>query len=214
MSKIIPTILTADEDEYHEKLRQAEHLSDLIQVDVIDGKFAKNYTIGTDVILKYPSSSNLEIQLMCVYPQNYIDELVFADFISRIIIPFEGQFALNDALYHVKRHAKKVGLSINPETPISAAIHFLDDIDFLLLLGVAPGFSGQKFQEHVVDKVRQVKKINPGLAVEVDGGINFENTPKLVAAGADFLAVNAAIWKSEDFYLAYEKLAKLASLSS
>ena len=211
MAKIIPAILTASEDEYHEKLRHAEHFSDLIQVDVIDGKFATNTTIGVDIIGKYPSSSNLEIQLMVVYPQNYIDELVFVDHVSRIIVPFEGEIGLLDTVYHVKRHAKQVGLSLNPKTPVAAALHYFDDIDLLLLLAVEPGFSGQKFQEEVIEKVKQAKKINPGLEVEVDGGINFENIKFLSDAGADFLAVNSTIWKSDDFYLSYEKLARLAS---
>lgn len=211
MAKIIPAILTASEDEYHEKLRLSEHLSDLIQVDVIDGKFANNITIGVDIIGKYPSSSNLEIQLLVVYPQNYIDELVFVDHVSRIIVPFEGEIGLLDTIYHVKRHAKQVGLSLNPKTPVAAALHYFDDIDLLLLLSVEPGFSQQKFQQHVIEKVKQAKKINPGLEVEVDGGVNFENVKFLADAGADFLAVNSTIWKSDDFYLSYEKLARLAS---
>ncbi len=211
MAKIIPTILTANEDEYHEKLRKAEHLSDLIQIDVIDGKFANNTTIGVDIIKKYPSSSNLEIQLMVVYPQNYIDELVFVDCVWRIIVPFEGEIGLMDTVYHVRRHAKQVGLSLNPKTPVGAALHFFDDIDLLLLLAVEPGFAGQRFQEHVIEKVEEAKKVNPGLAVEVDGGVNFDTIPALTKAGADFLAVNSALWKSEDHFVTFEKLAKLAS---
>lgn len=211
MSKIIPTILTNDEATYHKRLLMAEHVSDLIQIDVIDGKFAANTTIDTKIIKKYPSSSNLEIQLMVVYPQNYIDDLMHLQHILRIIVPFEGESGLPEILYHVKNHNKQVGLSLNPSTPVAAVTHMLDDIDLLLLLAVEPGFSGQKFQERVIDKVQEAKKINPTLAVEVDGGINFDNAPALSHSGADFLAVNSTLYAADDFRVAYEKLAKLVS---
>ena len=88
MAIIIPGILTRDEEEYHKKLLMAEHVSDLIQIDLVDGKFSANVTVGVDIIKKYLSSSQLEIQLMVVYPQNYIDDLINLDYVSRIIFPF------------------------------------------------------------------------------------------------------------------------------
>jgi len=212
MTKIIPTILTDNEDEYHKRLLMAEHVSDLIQIDIIDGKFANNKTIGTDIVKKYPSSANLEIQLMVVYPQNYIDDLMFVEHVSRIIVPFEGESGLPETFYHIKNHDKQVGLSINPETPVTGVIHLLDSIDMLLLLGVNPGFSGQNFQEHVIEKVKQVKKLDPSLAVEVDGGINFENAPNISSAGADFLAVNSTLYGADDFKIAFDKIEKLVNL--
>ena len=211
MAQIVPTILTDNEFEYHRRLLAAEHVSDLIQVDVIDGKFANNFTVGVEVIKRYPSSSNLEIQLMVVYPQNYIDDLMFVEHVSRIIVPFEIDADVASAIYHIKNHNKQVGLSLNVQTPVAAALHFLDDVDFVLLLGVEPGFSGQKFQEKVIDKVCDVKKLSPGMAVEVDGGVNFENVALLADAGADFLAVNSALYNAVDFQVAYEKLSSLAS---
>lgn len=210
MAKIIPTILTSDENIYHKRLLMAEHVSDIIQVDVIDGKFANNITVDTGIIRKYPSSSNLEIQLMVIYPQNYIDDLMFAEHIFRIIVPFEGEAGLPEVFYHIKNHGKQVGLSINPKTPVGGILHLLDDIDLLLLLAVEPGFSGQPFQDHVIEKVKEAKKYAPEVAVEVDGGIDFENAPKLACAGADFLAVNSTLYNAADFRVAFEKLAKLA----
>ncbi|MBI2012560.1 hypothetical protein HYS90_01370 [Candidatus Curtissbacteria bacterium] len=209
MAKIIPTILTANEDDYHDKLLLAEHVSDLIQVDIIDGMFADNTTVGVNVIKKYQSASMLEVQLMVLYPQNYIDELMFVEHVSRIIVPFEAHGDVANAIYHIRNHNRQVGLSINPQTPPKAALHFLDDIDFLLLLAVEPGFSGQKFKMETLDKVREVKKIAPGLAVEIDGGITFENAREVAASGADFLAVNSALFGAGDFYLAFEKLSKI-----
>ena len=141
MAKIIPAILTDSEEDYHKRLLLAEHVSDLIQIDIVDGNFAKNKTVGLDVVKKYPSSSFLEIDLLVEYPQNYIDELMFTEHVSRIIVPFECAGGLPEAIYHVKNHGKQVGISLNPDTPVGAAIHFFDEIDFLRLLAVNPGFS-------------------------------------------------------------------------
>lgn len=211
MAQIVPGILCASEDEYHNRLRKAEHVSDLIQIDVVDGKFAPNTTVGVEVIKKYISSSQLEIQLMVVYPLNYIDELVPLEFVSRIIFPFEIDGDVYDNIYHIKKHIKQAGLSLNPETPVSAALHFFDDVDMVLLLAGKPGFSGQQLDENVYERIRQVKKIAPSLPVEIDIGVNFENAAKLAKFGADFLVSSSAIYNAGDFHVAYEKLAKLAS---
>lgn len=211
MAVIIPSILTNDVEEYQSKLIKAQYSSSIIQIDVVDGKFAKNTTIDTEVIKNHPTTSQLEVQLMVVYPQNYIDELVKIDYVFRIIVPFEVEGGLPEAIYHVKNHGKQVGLSINPETPLSVILHFLDDIDLLLLLAVDPGFSGQEFKNEVVAKIKEAKNIVPELAVEVDGGVKEENIRTLVEAGADFLAVGSALFEEGDFYTQYEKLAKLAA---
>lgn len=181
---------------------------------MIDGIFADNKTIGTEVIKKYPSSSQLEIQLMVVDPDTYISELMFEDHISRIIVPFEVETGLPEVIYKVKNHNKQVALSLNPSTPVPSIIHLLDDIDMLLLLAVEPGFSGQKFQEKVIEKVKEAKTLSPNLAIEVDGGVGFENTAKLVKAGADFLAANSVLYKADDFKIAFDKLEKLAKAGS
>ncbi len=210
MAKIVPTILTSDEQEYHDRLLMAEYVSDLIQIDVIDGKFAKNMTVGVDIIKKYFSSSMLEIQLMVLFPRNYISELSPLEYVSRIIVPFEVESDLHEAIYQIKNVNKQAGLSINPATPVGAVSHLFSEIDLLLVLAVEPGFSGQKFQESSLDKVREAKKMAPELPVEVDGGVTFDNAQKIAQAGADFLAANSVLYNTPDFYLAYEKLAKIA----
>src|SRR3972149_1565114 len=178
MAKRIPGVLTNDEEDYHKRLLKAEHVSDIIQIDVIDGKFAPNTTIGTDIIKKYPSSSMLEVQLMVVYPQNYINELSRLEYVSRIIFPFEVDSDTNQDIYLIKSYGKQAALSINPATPVKALLHFFDDIDLLSIYAASPGFSGQKLQEAVYDRVKEAKKIAPELPVEVDIGVNEETAPK------------------------------------
>lgn len=212
MAKIVPGILTNDEKEYSTRLRMAEHVAGLIQIDVVDGKFSKNKTVDVDIIKKYPSPAQLEVQLMVIYPQNYISELAKLDFVSRIIFPFEIDVDINQNIYLIKGFGKQAAISLNPETPIEAAFHFFDDIDFLLLMTGKPGYSGQKLSPDTYEKIRNVKKLSPNLAIEIDIGVNFENANALARAGADFLVTSSAIYNASDFRTAYEKLERLANL--
>ena len=210
MAVIVPGILTSSEEEYHRRLLAAEHVADLIQIDVVDGKFAPNTTVGADVIKKYQTFRSLEIQLMVVYPENYIDDLAPLDWVMRIIVPFEIDADVAGVIYHIKRQGKQAGLSLNPTTPIKAAIHYFDDIDLLLLMTGKPGFSGQKLGHDTYERISEVKKLAHDLPLEIDIGVNFDNAAKLAQAGVNFLVVSSALYDATDFRLAYEKLAKLA----
>ena len=212
MAKIIPGILVKNEAEYHKRLLMAEYVTDLVQIDVVDGQFSTNTTVGPEIIKKYPSSSLLEIQLMVIYPENYIDDLAPLEYVSRIIVPFETDADIPSAIYHIKKHGKQAGLSLNPTTPVSAAIHFFDDIDLLLLMTGKPGFSGQKLDENTYERIRQAKKIAHELPVEIDIGVNFGNAKQLAETGADFLVASSTLYDADDFKVAYEKLAKLAEV--
>jgi len=213
MAKIIPGILTDNEADYHKRLLRAEHVADLIQVDLIDGKFAPNTTIGPDIIKKYHSSSMLEVQLMVDFPQSYINELVKLEYVSRIIFPFEVDSDTNQDIYSIKAFGKQAGLSVNPETPISAVLYYMDDIDVLCIFSASPGFAGKKLEEEVYARIKQAKKLSPNLPVEVDIGVNFDTAQKLAEAGADFLVATSVLHNSDDYRVAYEKLAKLAEVS-
>ncbi len=209
MAIIIPAILTDQEDVYREQLERAQYAAQIVQIDIIDGKFADNITVGADVIAKYPTTASLEIQIMAIDSRGYIKDLAPLEYVSRIIVPYEKNNNLKENIYAIKSAKKQVGISLNPKTPVSTISNLFDQIDLLLLLAVEPGFAGQKFQEIVLDKIKEAKKISRGLAVEVDGGINFETALKAAEAGADFLAANSVIFKAPDFYLAYEELSKL-----
>ncbi len=211
MAQIIPAILTADERDYHDKLLIAEHVSDIIQIDIIDGKFADNTTIGVDIIKKYLTVSMLEVQLMVVNLHEYVSELVKIEHVRRIIVPSEVEGGLTEAIYEIRKCDRQVGLSLNPETPLDKAAGILGQVDMLLLLGVNPGFGGQPFQEIVLEKIRQAKKMSSGLAIEVDGGVNFQTAKKITTAGADFLAANSVLFEASDFRGAYDALSKIAN---
>lgn len=210
MAKIIPGILTASEETYIDKLHKAEHLSDLIQIDLVDGKFSKNKTVGVDVISKFPSNSMLEIQLMVVNPVSYINQLGKLDFVTRIIFPFEIKDNIGEAIYSIKKWGKQAGLSLNPDTSIKDAFDFFEDLDLLLLMTGQPGYSGQKLGGNTYQRIKEVKTLDPNLALEIDIGVNFENARMLALSGADFLVTSSTLFNADDLYVAYEKLDKLA----
>src|SRR3990167_5144700 len=164
MSTIVPGILTNSEEEYHKRLLTAEYVAGLIQIDLVDGKFAKNVTVGPEIIKKYPSSSLLEIQLMVNWPQSYIDALAPLQYVSRVIIPFEIEGVASE-IYRVRRYNKQVGLSLNPTTAITSAIALFGEIDLLLLMTAKPGFSGQKLGKSTYERIRQTKKIDSSMPV-------------------------------------------------
>ena len=214
MATVVPGILTNDENEYRSRLEKAEHVCNLVQIDVVDGKFAPSKTVGVDVIKKYPPSCFLEIQLMVIYPMNYIDELASLPFVTKIIFPFEIDGDIYENIYLVKKFEKSVGLSLNPDTPVGASLHYFDDIDLLLLMTGRPGFSGQKLGEDTYERIISAKKINNSLPVEVDIGVNFKNASKLAFAGADFLVSSSGLYNEPDFRIAFEKMTKLADVSN
>lgn len=211
MAKVIPAILTKSEEDYVHKLKLAENVSDIVQVDFVDGRFAKNITINPLVVTKHPTTSQIEAQIMAIDVDTYIQYLLTCHWVTRIIVPCETRGNLNEIIYLVKKNEKKIGISFNPKTPVTYGSKYFGDIDLALLLAVEPGFSGQKLHENVFDKIHFIRTAAPGLAIEVDGGINFDNAGKLAKSGAHFLAANSVIFGADDFRVAYEKLANLAS---
>src|SRR3989338_499586 len=212
MAQIVPGILTDNEEEYHQRLMLAEHVASLVQIDVVDGKFAPSTTISGDVIGQYPPACLLEIQLMVAFPLNYIDELAPLSYVTRIIFPFEIDGDVMENIYLIKKFGKQAGLSLNPDTPVAAALHYFDDIDLLLLMTGKPGYSGQTLGPDTYERIGVAKKISSSLSLEIDIGVNFENAAKLARAGADFLVSTSALYNAPDFRVAFEKMAKLAAI--
>ncbi|HSX19472.1 MAG TPA: hypothetical protein VLE91_05090 [Candidatus Saccharimonadales bacterium] len=211
MALIIPGILTDKEEEYKSRLQKADHAAPLIQIDLVDGKFANSTTVGAGVIKKYPTKNPLEIQLMVVDPINYIDDLSKLEFVTKIIFPYEIDGDVLEVAYLIRRLGKSVGLSLNPTTPVQDVLHYFDDIDMLLLMTGNPGFSGQKLGTETYQRIKDAKKINDSLPVEIDIGVNFKNAKKLADAGADFLVSSSALYNEPDFSVAYEKMQKIVN---
>ena len=175
----------------------------MIHVDVMDGHFVPNLTIGPPVIkaLRNQSSLKFDVHLMISPVHKYIDAYANAG-ADIITIHPEATENLEDSIKKIKELKKKVGISLNPETKIDLIINFLDKIDLVLIMSVNPGFGGQKFMPEVLTKIKHLKKIqkdkNLNFDIEIDGGINFDNCKIAIEAGANILVSGTTVFKSNN----------------
>ena len=199
--KISPSILSADFSKLGQEIKDLEKAgADLIHIDVMDGHFVPNITIGPEVIYKLRKYTKLpfDVHLMISPVNNFIKN--FADAGADIItIHPEATDDLNDTIKKVKSFNKKIGVSLNPGTSVDKVINVLDRIDLVLVMSVNPGFGGQKFIKNVLEKVKilrkeiDLKKFKT--QIEIDGGINFENAKMASNAGVDILVSGTTIFK-------------------
>lgn len=198
--KISPSILSADFSILGDEIKNLEKAgADLIHVDVMDGHFVPNITMGPPIIKAIRKCTKLpfDVHLMISPVEKYIK--AFADAGSDIItLHPEATDNLKRAVQTVKSFGKKAGVSLNPKTPISALMDVINDIDLILIMSVNPGFAGQSFMNEVLPKVSELRKmINDKklkIDIEIDGGINFETAPLAVKAGANILVSGTTIF--------------------
>ena len=202
--QISPSILSADFSQLGAEIKRLEDSgADMIHVDVMDGHFVPNLTIGPPVIkaLKKNCSLQFDVHLMISPVHQYIE--AYADAGADIItIHPEATDNLNESILKIKSLNKKVGVSLNPESKTDLIINLLDKIDLVLIMSVNPGFGGQKFMPKVLDKIKELKKIqnekNIDFDIEIDGGINFDNCKAAIEAGANILVSGTTIFKSNN----------------
>ena len=202
--QISPSILSADFSQLGNEIKRLEQGgADMIHVDVMDGHFVPNLTIGPPVIksLKKNSTILFDVHLMISPVHKYIEAYSEAG-ADIITIHPEATDNLGKSISKIRELKKKVGVSLNPETGINTITDYLDDIDLVLIMSVNPGFGGQKFKPEVSDKIKdlkilqETKKLN--FDIEIDGGINFENAKSAIDAGANILVSGTTIFKSNN----------------
>ena len=202
--QISPSILSADFSQLGNEIKRLEEGgADMIHVDVMDGHFVPNLTIGPPVIkaLRKQCSIKFDVHLMISPVHKYIE--AYSDAGADIItIHPEATDNLSESILKIKSLNKKVGVSLNPETKIDLIIDYLEKIDLVLIMSVNPGFGGQKFMPEVLDKIRELKKIqsknNLNFDIEIDGGINFDNCQLAIEAGANILVSGTTVFKSNN----------------
>jgi ribulose-phosphate 3-epimerase len=202
--QISPSILSADFSQLGNEIKKLEDGgADMIHVDVMDGHFVPNLTIGPPVIkaLKKQSSILFDVHLMISPVHKYIEDYSEAG-ADIITIHPEATDDLQSSIAKIKSLNKKVGVSLNPKTKIDVIIKYLEQIDLVLIMSVNPGFGGQKFMPEVLIKVKALKKIQEekdlDFDIEIDGGINFDNSKIAIEAGANILVSGTTIFKSNN----------------
>jgi ribulose-phosphate 3-epimerase len=202
--QISPSILSADFSQLGNEIKRLEEGgADMIHVDVMDGHFVPNLTIGPPVIkaLRKQCSIKFDVHLMISPVHKYIE--AYADAGADIItIHPEATKNLEESISKIKSLNKKVGVSLNPESKLDLITKYLEKIDLVLIMSVNPGFGGQKFMPEVLDKVKQLKEIksknNMNFDIEIDGGINFDNCQSAIEAGANILVSGTTVFKSNN----------------
>ena len=199
--QISPSILSADFSRLGKDIKRLENGgADLIHVDVMDGHFVPNLTIGPPVIqaLRKYTKLPFDVHLMISPVHKYIKSYAQAG-ADIITIHPEATNNLSKSIKEIKRFKKKVGISLNPNSSINLVTKYLDKIDLVLIMSVYPGFGGQKFMPKVLNKIKKLKKLkekyNLKFDIEVDGGINFSNSKSVIMAGANILVSGTTIFK-------------------
>ena len=202
--KISPSILSANFSELGNEIKRLEQGgADMIPVDVMDGHFVPNLTIGPPIIKNLREKTKLpfDVHLMIDPVHKYIKD--YADAGADIItIHPEATENLSESINHIKSFKKKVGVSLNPNTELNVVLDYLDKIDLILIMSVYPGFGGQKFMPETIKKIKDLDNIkkdkNLNFDIEVDGGINFSNAKKVLDAGANILVSGTTIFKENN----------------
>jgi len=204
MIKLAPSILSADFARLGEQIDEVARAgADYIHVDVMDGHFVPNITIGAPVVasIRRVTSLPLDVHLMIEHPERYISEFINAG-ADIITVHVEASPHLLSTIQAIKEQGVKAGVSLNPPTPLSAVDEFIHHVDLILVMSVNPGFGGQSFIPETLPRIANMRKIldnrKPSVELEVDGGINAENAPAIVEAGANVLVAGNSVFRAED----------------
>jgi ribulose-phosphate 3-epimerase len=205
MQKIAPSILSADGSRLGEEIAAVEAAgADMIHIDVMDGHFVPNLTIGPAIVAALRKTTRLpfDVHLMIDNPEKYIDDFAKAGS-DRITIHVEAAVHLHRTIAMIRERGIRPGVSLNPATPLCRVEPILPDIDLLLVMTVDPGFGGQKFIDGMLPKVtqarRMIREIAPEVHIEVDGGVTLKNIRSIADAGADILVAGSSVFGSGNY---------------
>ena len=200
MLKLAPSILASDFSKLGEEIKRVEDAGvEYLHIDVMDGSFVPSISFGVPIIQAIRKNSNLvfDVHLMIEEPIRYVEEFVKAG-ADIITVHVESCKHLNRTINRIKELGVKVGVSLNPATPLNVLEYVMEDLDMVLLMSVNPGFGGQKFIPNTIDKLKDLtemaKKHNVTFDIQVDGGVNLDNVGSVIEAGANVLVAGTAVF--------------------
>jgi len=212
MTKIAPSILSADFMRLGDEIRAAEKAgAHMLHIDIMDGHFVPNITIGYSIVESIRKITNLplDVHLMIDDPDKYVRNFskAGADFLT---VHSEASVHLHRSIQIIREHGSRPGVSINPATPVSVLENIIGDVDLVLLMSVNPGFGGQKFIPMTIEKIKKLKTMLRNSAVspliEIDGGVKQDNAREIADAGADILVMGSAFFEAKDYKKTMERL--------
>lgn len=205
MVKIAPSILSANFLKLGEEIKAAEAAgADMLHIDIMDGHFVPNITIGPSIVksIRKITSLPLDVHLMIEEPDKYLRDFIEAG-ADCLTVHYEASVHLHRTVQRIKESGVKAGVSLNPATPVWSLEHILPDTDLVLLMSVNPGFGGQEFIPQIIDKIKTFKNLlrEKGfqILIEVDGGVKLENAADIISAGADILVMGSAFFNSKNY---------------
>ncbi len=213
LSKVVPAILTEDPKALETMIRQAESFTTYVQFDIMDGRFVPSRSITREHLTMLPLKLSWEAHLMVENPQDYLEGFQQAG-AQKVVFHYEATSSPREVIAGARHLGLAVGLAVNPETPLSAILPLVSEVDSVLFLTVHPGFYGSQFLPEVLEKVVEFRSTQPGMEIGVDGGIKEDNIARVAQAGVDVIYAGSAIFLQPEPGDGFHRLLALAQQGS
>ncbi len=213
LNRVVPAILTEDPKALETMVRQAETFTNNVQFDIMDGQFVPSRSITHEHLAHLPIKLSWEAHLMVQRPEDYLEDFREVG-AQKIVFHYEATPSPRDVISLARKLGLKVGLAVNPETPVAAITTLTSEVDSVLFLSVNPGFYGSQFIPEVLDKVVELRNARPGTEIGIDGGINENNIVQVARAGVDVIYVGSAIFLQPQPGESFRRLFDLAEEGS
>ena len=207
--QVVPAILTDDPEVLETMVRQTRSFTSYVQVDIMDGQFVPSWSINSEHIARLSMKLNWEVHLMVLNPETYLEDFQQAG-AQKIVFHYEATSSPREVISLVRNLSLKVGLAVNPETPVAAITPLASEVDSVLFLSVIPGYYGSKFIPEVLEKIVAFHKVYPDIEAGIDGGIKETNIAEVARSGVDVIFVGSAIFLQPEPSESFRRLQALA----